>query len=254
MAAFGLRRTNHNAPGRTAPRIRVSVDGRGRSRRVWGRRLAVIAYDHLSIPEHPPMPAATARLTPEILYGHLDETLTRARALMRAAQCHGVLAGVACLNPQVIPDWELALYGEWEAGDLLVAECSDFLEALQSRTIEQLADPEFPFSPLLPADEQPLDQRLAALAQWCEGLLFGLGIAGLPNETELPPAAGEFLRDVTEISRVDTQESEADGHADFQYLELIEYLRAGCSLLFEEFAHPDETSDPGEPPDEAERS
>ncbi len=204
--------------------------------------------------QSPPMPRSAPRLTAEILYGHLNGLLERADALMGAPQCHGVLAGIACLSPEISPNWEHALYGDCEPGDVLVSECNDFIDALQSRIVEQLADPEFAFSPLLAGDDEPLDRRLDALVQWCEGLLFGVGVAGLPTESALPETVREFLRDVTEISRVDTWQLDPDDQADFQYFELIEYLRAGCSLLFEELGRGSVARSAGDPRDEAEYS
>jgi uncharacterized protein YgfB (UPF0149 family) len=90
------------------------------------------------------------------------------------------------------------------------------------------------FELLLPADEEPIDVRTAALAQWCQGFLYGLGAGAITDATGLPGDAGEIVRDFTEISRagVDaTQEAESNEAA---YAELVEFVRVGVQLLFEE--------------------
>jgi len=102
------------------------------------------------------------------------------------------------------------------------------------RTRAQLCDPGLGFYLLLPADEALDEQgRTEALVQWCDGLLYGLALAGLGERQDLPDLVREFLNDVAQICRasVDDWPEEADEAA---YTELVEYLRMGVLLINEE--------------------
>lgn len=113
----------------------------------------------------------------------------------------------------------------WERG---------LLGRLFEDTREQLNDFGFGFQPLLPDDDQPLNERANALADWCRGFLLGFGYAG--QESQTPGACAEILRDFAEISRLDP---DASGEAaEVAYAELTEYVRVGVQLVRGELARP----------------
>ncbi len=108
------------------------------------------------------------------------------------------------------------------------------LECYADATKSLLDAGEFTFTPLLPPDELVLSQRLTALAAWCQGYLYGVGLGSLPPIDALTPESREFLADVQSIAHVDTvvvagagEQNEAD------FCELVEYLRVGVPLLYE---------------------
>jgi hypothetical protein len=105
------------------------------------------------------------------------------------------------------------------------------------------------FCPLLPEDDASLEDRVGALALWCQGFLFGLGLAGfsLDDEKEGDPGAvqlGEIVNDLSEISRADISADEFDDEdeADFALAELIEYVRVSVQIMFEELESTQTTS------------
>ena len=92
------------------------------------------------------------------------------------------------------------------------------------------------FELLLPEDEQPIDARTAALAQWCQGFLYGLGAGAVPDASELPGEVGEIVRDLIEISRAGVDAAQDEESNEAAYAELVEFVRVGVQLLFEELA------------------
>ena len=90
------------------------------------------------------------------------------------------------------------------------------------------------FDLLLPPDEEPLAVRTAALAEWCQGFLYGLGAGGIPDARRLEGDAGELVRDFAEISRASVGSSEDQEADENAYGELVEFVRVGVQLLFEE--------------------
>ena len=91
------------------------------------------------------------------------------------------------------------------------------------------------FEPLLPDDEQPMPARVRGLADWCNGFMYGLSTAGIATDRLARPEAQEVLADFAEISKADVGDDGDAAEADFAYAEIVEYLRAGAQLLYEEF-------------------
>jgi uncharacterized protein YgfB (UPF0149 family) len=107
---------------------------------------------------------------------------------------------------------------------------------LFTATAAALLQPDMEFELLLPADEQPIDVRTAALAQWCQGFLYGLGAGAVPDASELPGDVGEIVRDFIEISRAGVDAAQGEESNEAAYAELVEFTRVGVQLLFEELA------------------
>lgn len=88
---------------------------------------------------------------------------------------------------------------------------------------------------LLPDDDQPLPDRLDALARWCHSFLAGLALSGLSGDTRLAPDITEAMRDIAEIALVDPDADESeDGEASLA--ELMEFVRVASSLIQVELA------------------
>src|SRR5271170_819112 len=83
----------------------------------------------------------------------------------------------------------------------------------------------------------PEGRATAALAQWCQGFLYGLGAGRITDASELPGEVGEIVRDFIAITRADADAAEEADEADENaYAELVEFVRVGVQLLFEELA------------------
>lgn len=160
------------------------------------------------------------------------------------AECHGVLCGMICGEIGRNADDFLARLETLELLDepgLALHEV--MIEAFES-TSRQLEDPDMPFALWLPDDDQPLEQRTDALAQWCTGFLAGLGSSeGLP---ELSDEAREALADLEQIARAayaSLDDAEAapidDGEEDEKaFTEIVEYVRIVTLMLREELRGP----------------
>jgi len=104
------------------------------------------------------------------------------------------------------------------------------------------------FELLLPEDEAPLDSRTVALAQWCQGFLYGLGGSAIQDAGGLPGEVGEIVRDLSEITRVGVDSDQNAESNESAYAELVEFVRVGVQLVFEELSPlRDQPSSPGAP-------
>ncbi len=126
-------------------------------------------------------------------------------------------------------------------------EARALLERLAAGIARGFVQGRFEFEPLLPGEDTDLETRVQSLAEWCRGFLLGLVAGGLKDLHALsdrPAAAagggggsGEALRDLIEIAEVELGEGEAGEAAERALTELIEYVRAAVTLVYEEL-HP----------------
>jgi yecA family protein len=168
----------------------------------------------------------------EEIYEPINKSLAQVGSIMNAAEAHGLLCGFLCHEPTFSPEnWLKQVLGETAIEDGLTPECQKQLLLVKDYTLEQLNSPYCDFKPLLPPDEEAVSQRVQALAGWCEGFLFALGLNQL-DSAYLSDNAEEFLQDMISISRLapceDVEESEID------YVQLLEYVRMGVLILYEE--------------------
>lgn len=164
-------------------------------------------------------------------YTEIQQVLTDERSMTDAAEAHGTLTGYLCAAIGYrYEDWLLEILPEGRAHPLANAALRElFLE-----TATALAASDMEFNLLLPEDDTSLDSRTVALAQWCQGFLYGLGGSAIQDASGLPGEVGEIVRDFSEITRVGVDGDEGSDSNESAYAELVEFVRVGVQLVFEE--------------------
>jgi yecA family protein len=164
-------------------------------------------------------------------YEHIQQVLNQAHSLTDAAEAHGTLSGCLCSTVAYsFEDWMLEILPEGSADP----STTQLLLELFQNTSVALREAQMDFAPLLPDDEEPIESRAAALGVWCQGFLYGLGTSSLTDATLLPGDIGEVVRDLTEITHVAADSAESLESNEGAYSELVEFVRAGVQLLFDE--------------------
>jgi uncharacterized protein YgfB (UPF0149 family) len=163
-------------------------------------------------------------------YADIQRVLTDERALADAAEAHGTLAGSLCAGGYRFEDWLLEILPEGRAQPLAAAT----LRALYAETAGSLRAPDMEFDLLLPEEALSIDARATALAQWCQGFLYGLGSGAVQDAGSLPGDVGEIVRDLTEISRVGVDIAQTEESNESAYAELVEFVRVSVQVVFEE--------------------
>ena len=165
--------------------------------------------------------------------------------IQEISECHGLLCGLICTQETLSQEtWLDHLFEEGAdhpfslahapSSDTAQAEWS-VLQQLYSDTGIQIKDPEFSFRLLLPDDEQILAVRTQALADWCKGFLYGLGVGGMDSGLDATQNVQEIVKDCVEISRAYRDDEEEDLEIDeASFVELSEYVRVGVILIYEE--------------------
>jgi uncharacterized protein len=178
-------------------------------------------------------------------YSEIERALHDARAMTDASEAHGTLTGSLCAAAAYrFEDWLQEILPEGG-----ISPAAEPLHDLFEATSASLSGEDMGFEPLLPEDERPLDTRAAALAQWCHGFLYGLGSSRIHDASALPGDVGEIVRDLTEITYAGANGSDTPESDESAYAELVEFVRVGVQLIFEELepfrAQPER--DAGEP-------
>jgi hypothetical protein len=164
-------------------------------------------------------------------HSRLQEALQRCNALADAAESHGTLAGALCAaHPYTLADWLGEILPEGNAP----AAIRETLRQVFNSTRDALAGRQMTFDMLLPDDEQALAERTTALGEWCQGFLYGLGTGHLQDPASAGGEVGEIIADFTAITQVDVDPDDSVEASESAYAELVEFVRVGVQLLFEQ--------------------
>ncbi|HEX7046001.1 MAG TPA: YecA family protein [Gammaproteobacteria bacterium] len=172
-------------------------------------------------------------------FDQTEDALRRANVLVDASECHGTLcalisAGKAGLKQQ----WLAQTLEDTDPAASAVIECRRLLDSLWNETHESLVGQSFDFEPLLPESNIAIGDRVEALTQWCDGFMYGLGLAEIESFEKLPQDVAEVLRDFADIGRGNLALSENAEEDELAFMELSEYLRVGTQLVHDELNPP----------------
>lgn len=158
-------------------------------------------------------------------YAEIESLLETHDADVDAAEAQGIATGLLCLDDRSAGDsWLKVLF---QHPPNLSAFEYNLLITLYKKTHDALIADTFEFDLFLPDDEAMLSEQLIALCNWCRGFLFGVG-SGSTNAT-WPGDSGEILKDIIEITKLDTQTYAEGDEQDL--MEIHEYLRAAVMLF-----------------------
>ncbi len=167
----------------------------------------------------------------------VQKNLTTLGSEASPAEAHGTLCGLLCGRSDLEPREWIALTttaaDAIEQGDLLAAEASEWLTDLFFKTVAALSDNNLNFYPLL-ADDEDDSMQLEAIAQWAQGFLMGLSLAGVEKFSDYPEEVGEFVTAMTSIATADDYDLAGDDSDTEAIIELEEFIRIGVLLVNEE--------------------
>jgi hypothetical protein len=171
-------------------------------------------------------------------WARIEASLRSAGALGEPAEVHAEFCGLACvMGKDAAAPWAESALAD---APQKPAEVLEELRSLAETTWTSLDSGDMSFGLLLPPDETPLEVRAEALGAWCQGFMHGLGVAGAPGK-DSPIARNDVIRDIvgdfSEITRASFADSESEEEGEAAFVELVEYVRVGAQLVFEEL-HP----------------
>ena len=183
-------------------------------------------------------------------YATLGTALDALGRPMTVAELHGGFCGVLCAGGAgAASAWLEECVREAQTEATAAEEARGILRLMELETWRALASADLEFTPLLPEDELPLDDRVSELGLWCHGFLSGLGLGGLtlPEDSssdssdddpdaDLENPVEEIVKDFAAISRAGLSATERSDptDADFAVAEIVEYVRVSVQIVFEE--------------------
>jgi uncharacterized protein len=166
-------------------------------------------------------------------YDELAAVLEAARVELSAAEVHGIIAGTVSVPAARAPG--ALFFGRKPVTPTPeVEQFLRFIAALQEDVHLRLDEADFEFQPLLPGAAAELPEQVEGLAAWTRGYMLGLAAAGVRDPQQLEGEAGEFLRDALQIGEAEMDEDETLEAQERELAEIVEYLRAGVQLVYDE--------------------
>ncbi len=174
----------------------------------------------------------------ELYFPSLSANNATGEGAIKTSELQGALCGLLCLDSQANrATWYKSLYEEVQPEEDEILD----LTHLFDQTVQALNSLDFDLQLELPDDNAPIASRILALADWCQGLLFGLATSGLTDDTELSTDCKEYIADVINISQINSDDLDASDSNDMDFEELVEYLRMGLFLIYSELQPVDST-------------
>ncbi|HEY5623104.1 MAG TPA: UPF0149 family protein [Gammaproteobacteria bacterium] len=178
-------------------------------------------------------------------YATIGMVLDELQSAISVSELHGGLCGSMCAGgAKAASGWLDACVQDSDCGQTAAESVRNVLDDLELETWRVLASSDLDFVPLLPEDDAPLDERVAEVASWCQGFLAGLALGGLRDVgfdardavSDGPNPVEEIVDDFSSISRagLSAEERHDPDDADFALAEIVEYIRVGVQIVFEE--------------------
>lgn len=168
-----------------------------------------------------------------MIYRTIEQALNEQGADVSAAEAHGIATGMLCVDVRAdSSNWLSELFGE----NFSVAGSRGVLGDLFEQTRTLLTDDDFGFDLLLPdSEEDTLSEAVEAMRDWCQGFLFGIGFS--QSNSNWTGEAGEIVKDIVEITKLEAFSEEDDSEEDQEaFTEIQEYLRVAVQLIRNEMA------------------
>lgn len=172
----------------------------------------------------------------EIANRMLELGMMESPAYLHATMVGKIAAGQRFTDEQWLDELDALL----EPEEVFSSEDEVFFNFIHAHILSSIKDQEFGFYPLLPSDDEALEQRLQSLSQWCENFMVGFALVGKEIE-ELPDIVNEALHHLAAISQVDSQEESFDDSAEEDFAQLVEYVRLAAMNIYYEYAEPETT-------------
>ena len=164
-------------------------------------------------------------------FNHFSELLQRAGSATSGSEAHGLLCGLLCMGGREALDiWISNLIpDDGSVSNSAVAGITTIARSLYADTVSQINDSLLEFSLFLPDDEEVLHLRTDALAKWCQGFIYGLGLCGSQEDDSHKGDVVELIYDFSEIAKADCLEDEANEEQEAAFTEVEEYVRISVS-------------------------
>ena len=172
-------------------------------------------------------------------FEYIDQIRQKAGISIDVSEYHGKICACLCFEnleaETLLPE---EINADISSLSSETMKLKDILLDLIAETLEKLNDTEMTFYPLLSPDSESLTNRTLSLSSWCAGFIDGVGLAVAQKNISMNPAEqdiiGEIIEDFSQISKLTSASVMNEGGEELAYMEVLEYVRVGAQLIFEE--------------------
>lgn len=168
-------------------------------------------------------------------YWEVADCLAVAALPMSPSQLHGRLCGyIAAANKADGFAWLETLLRAKQAQDEAPMEARDTFLNLYRYSFSHITQMDFSFALLLPIEDESIEERAAALGEWCHGFIQGLQMLGIEIDTAQTEELRDALFHIEEISRLDYDNLSITEEDERCFVEVYEYVRMAVLSLYAE--------------------
>jgi len=152
-------------------------------------------------------------------------------------EAHGLFSGILCGSSAEQKKqkllWVSLLDLKIDTRDMLAKEAVGVVDDFFQATLAALSSGELDFQMAI-EEECSLAERLEDFSIWVQGFLYGIGLSHNENFSGNSEQVQEFMQDLLQISNAEEYELSDDDEDEHALFELMEYVRVGVLLVFEE--------------------
>lgn len=169
-------------------------------------------------------------------FSSIQNQISNQESPLHASELHGVITGLICAGFQYERDDYHAIVNDmFNNGSPLSKESRTAVGALYASVWQFLLDDSYSFQPLLPDDDEAIDDRSHALSMWVQGFNLGFGIVQNKNAV-VSDDVQEVLKDFSEIANLSTEVDE-DEENEQALFEIQEYVKVSALMIFAELGN-----------------
>ncbi len=162
----------------------------------------------------------------------LAQLLERAETECEPYEFHGVITALVSLYEDDVDALWLEFFKvEYDPNDLVVKETIDQINQQIDLINQGLSEDALSFMPLMPDDEEPFQERVYALASWCQGYIMGLNFKGSQWIDGQSQELKEMIKDLEEISQIENYNFDQTEEDERSLFEIIEYVKTGVIFI-----------------------
>ena len=172
-------------------------------------------------------------------FEYVDKIRQKAGITINVSEYHGKISAYLCcenITAEALLPKEINTDGISLSSEMM--KLKTVLLSMISETLEKLNDTEMTFYPVLSPDSESLVARTLSLSNWCQGFVDGFGFSIAQNNTSIDKVEQDIIREIIEdfsqISKLTSASIMNEGGEDLAYMEVVEYVRVGTQLIFEE--------------------
>ena len=170
-------------------------------------------------------------------YSEIDLLRRKANVVIDISEYHGTISAYLCCDSfqedDLLPN-EVSL----EGSSVQIIDFKHALYELIANTINSFNDAEMSFYPFLPPDSKELSIRAHSLSIWCQGFIDALGVFISERELTINQSdqtfISEIIEDFAQISTLSKIAVESGNEEELAYFEVVEFVRVGTQLVYEE--------------------